>query len=224
MATPSTRTRGTKSAEDLASILDHLRDTTRPTISRIAGTRSCLQTCSVVDQVLRAFGYQPQTLGVIFQIYNEVCVGQVMRSEDINPTAPGAFARQVGGGLSAGYVDDQGWEGAGHVVNLVPEFDILIDLSIDQVNVGPPDGSDPEPRDLGVLPFYAKPPADRLKAMRWGRKPLSMIGDGENGKPFMLTYVGVPTDQSYKTAPTYLDPMWTRIAEKTVREISDGRS
>lgn len=219
--TGSMKSRPGKSAEDLISILDHLRDTTRPTISRIAGTRSCLQTCSVVDQVLRAFGYQPQTLGVIYQVFNEVCVAQVTRGEDVDPTAPGAFARQVGGGRSAGYEDDQGWEGAGHVINLVPEFGMLIDLSIDQVNHGPDD----EPaRDLGVLPFYAEPPAARLKAMRWGRRPLSMIGDGENGKPYLLTYIGVPDDQSYKTALTYTDPMWTRLAGKTIGEITDGGS
>jgi hypothetical protein len=174
-----------------------------------------------VDQVLRAFGYQPQTLGVIYQVFNEVCVAQVARGEDINPTAVGAFARQVGGGRNAGYVVDDGWEGAGHVINLVPEYGALIDLSIDQVNTGPPD--DPAPRDIGVLPFYAEPPADRLKAMRWGHTPLTMTGDGEYGKRYMLTYIGVPEDKSYKTAQTYTDPMWTRMAEKTVREICDGR-
>jgi hypothetical protein len=175
-----------------------------------------------VDQVLRAFGYQPQTLGVIYQIFNEVCVEQVNRGEDINPTAPGAFARQVGGGRSAGYEDDQGWQGAGHVINIVPEFGFLIDLAIDQVNTGPPD--DPAPRDIGVLPFYAKPSAARLKTMRWGRRPLSMIGDGEYGKPYLLTYMGVPDDQSYKTAETYTSITWKRLAMLTVKEIEDGRA
>lgn len=210
----------TKSAEDLASILDHLRDVTRPTIARIAGTRSCLQTCSVVDQVLRAFGYQPQTLGVIFQIFNDVCVAQVQRGEDIDPNAPGAFARQVGGRQSE---DAEGWQGAGHVVNVVPEFGFLIDLSIDQVNWGGHEG-DEAPRDLGVLPFYSEPPADRLKAMRWGRKPLSMIGDGSNGRPYLLTYIGVPSDKSYLTAQTYTSLTWKLLAEKTIREIHEQRT
>lgn len=208
-----------KSVEDLTFILDHLLETTRPVISRIAGTRSCLQTCSVVDQVLQAFGYQPQTLGVTFQVFNEVCVEQVSRGEEINPRAPGAFARQVGGALGP---SKEGWEGAGHVINLVPEFGVFVDLAIDQVNEGPPD--DPAPRDIGVLPFYAQPPAERLKAMRWGRRSLTMVGDNERGKPYMLTYMGVPSDKSYKTALTYTDAIWTRLSESTVKEIRDRRA
>lgn len=218
--TRTTMSGGTKSAEDLTSILDFLRDEVRPVIASISGPRSCLQTCSVVGQVLRGCGYQAVTLGVVFQIFNDVCAQQVLDGLPIDVNAPGAWARQVGGGRNAGYADDGGWEGAGHVVVVVPEFGMLVDHSIDQVNTGHPE--DPAPRDIVVQPFHSTPPRDQLRDMRWGRGQLTMINTGTNGRLYMLNYHGVPTDKSYLTAETFTDPHWGRLAQELVHKIRGG--
>jgi hypothetical protein len=173
----------------------------------------CIAAAKITIKVFNHFGVDGVPLMVNTYIFNKAYAEAVERGDDPPKEKNVALfdewlakhkAWAIGLGVPHEDRPVKGWgSGAGHVVVVQPEYNDIIDVTLDQANR-------PE-HDIFLPPFFA---GSYLPGFPEGREPAWYYVNGN-----MIQYIARPDDKSYLTSPDWQLKFRTRPIVKAI--ISD---